>query len=618
MSDERQMKRGKVQSLYKYLPDEWIDFSVRGKYRRQYIAKVLRWNSEKVTDINQARLIRIVDGNINAFRKLGQDPRVPSVIGFPEHLTVENCAVLTPRVSDKERGIVAQISPLTFYCPKCYQVYQYKKESQIGNCKCSKCSTTLSQFRQIYFCKCGYATDKHPVSCKKHGYDSIKWDGKYTFHCTQCNEKIPMQAKCKVCGNLLLPKVALDQSQYFPFTTNMIDLIDKKLEDFVANTDYGKYITFAFWENKITREQFEEVITNGINNDPDEYNKAFQKCYDIFKTQLPDEQAKHFAKLTADQQCNTGYNLIVDEIKGILCATEKNINTNAEQILEYDKVKSLKNSVDLGKAIDVAKLLNTQAKPEIYKEIAERFGVNWIQACDKIPFVSSTYGYTRVKSEYEAGVQLHGYETDGQHNIFAAKMDTEGVLFEFDRVKILRWLLENQVITEEELPNLENEAEVKMWFVNNIQPDAIHTFNNIDITEAKITKYVYGLIHTLSHLLLRAAASIGGLGKDSLSEYIFPCVPAVLIYCQNSQGFSLGSLTNTFEASFDRWMNTAYNIAQKCLFDPICIERHKACSGCLYINEISCVHFNKDLDRSLVIGHMDKVTHKVVKGFWEE
>lgn len=47
MSSKQQMKRGKNQSLYKYLPETWIDFSVRGKERRQYIAKVLRWNSRE-------------------------------------------------------------------------------------------------------------------------------------------------------------------------------------------------------------------------------------------------------------------------------------------------------------------------------------------------------------------------------------------------------------------------------------------------------------------------------------------------------------------------------------------------------------------------------------------
>ena len=52
MSSKNQMKRGKNQSLYKYLPETWIDFSVRGKERKQYIAKVERWNGVKLEDVN--------------------------------------------------------------------------------------------------------------------------------------------------------------------------------------------------------------------------------------------------------------------------------------------------------------------------------------------------------------------------------------------------------------------------------------------------------------------------------------------------------------------------------------------------------------------------------------
>ena len=78
------------------------------------------------------------------------------------------------------------------------------------------------------------------------------------------------------------------------------------------------------------------------------------------------------------------------------------------------------------------------------------------------------------------------------------------------------------------------------------------------------------------------------------------------------------SLFNTFEAYFDKWMNKAYSNAQKCIFDPICIERQKACTGCLFVNEVSCQHFNKDLDRALVVGHVNRETQQKTTGFWEE
>ena len=154
--------------------------------------------------------------------------------------------------------------------------------------------------------------------------------------------------------------------------------------------------------------------------------------------------------------------------------------------------------------------------------------------------------------------------------------------------------------------SLNHEVDPSDILIRQIDPAAAPTF------------YVYSLIHTLSHLLIRSAAGLCGLDKNSISEYVLPGVPAVLVYCQNSQGFNLGALFNIFEAYFDKWIENAYNSAKKCIFDPVCIERYKACTGCLFLNEVSCQHFNHDLDRSLVIGSVDRANSTRYWGFWEE
>lgn len=330
--------------------------------------------------------------------------------------------------------------------------------------------------------------------------------------------------------------------------------------------------------------------------------------------------AAQAAEIAADQQCGNRFNDLVNDLKTKIFTGESDLSSIAERILEYDLVTKLDDVSDLASAVNVARLLNTNANPEQYAQIAEKFGIKSARVCDRIPFISCSYGYTRVESEWKEGVQLHALkeEKNGRKNIYATKLNTEGVLFEFDRKKIIQWLLVNGIINIEEAPDLNSEEEIKIWFLNNIKPSLIHPFSTIDETASKETYYVYRLIHSLSHLLIRAAADIGGLGKDSLSEYIFTGVPAVLIYCQNSQGFNLGSLFNTFEAYFDKWMNKAYASAQKCIFDPICIERQKACTGCLFVNEVSCQHFNKDLDRALVVGHVDRESQRKITGFWEE
>lgn len=623
MNKDRQMSRGKAQSLYKYLPEAWIDFSIRGKDRKQYIAKVDHWNSEKLDGINASRLIRTVNHAVQSYASQGNPgSKVPPVSGFGAELTPENCDVLTPKASDIERGIVAKISPLTFYCKNCKKVYQFSSEdSYAKHSRCVKCHTELTQFRQIYFCKCGFATDKHPVRCETHGYSEIYWDGEYNFTCRACQKKIPMQARCKTCGALLGAKVALDPSQFFTYSLSLIDLIDERLEQFIANTDYGKYIAIAYFLGKISRQQLDEVIDRGVTTDPERYNQEYQKNYQQLLSALGDENvAANAARIMTDKICGNEYTSIIEDIKGKLFATPENINRHAEMILERSMVMELKDHATLETAISVAQKLNTNANPEAFNDIARRFGIVNVRACDKIPFVSCSYGYTRVKSEYEDGVQLHALkeEKNGRKNIYATRMNTEGVLFEFDRRRIIEWMLANDFISEDPSLNLDSEEDVKLWFINHIRPEEIHPFSRLDEAIIPETAYVYRLIHSISHLLIRAAADIGGLGKDSLSEYIFPGIPAVLIYVQNSQGFNLGSLFNTFEAYFDKWVLRASKSAKKCVFDPICIERHKACTGCMFLNEVSCQHFNKDLDRSLIIGHIDKQTKKRVIGFWEE
>lgn len=627
MTFKPQMKRGKTQSLYKYLPEEWIDFAVRGKERKQYIAKVQRWNSEKLDGINAKRLIRTVNDSVRYFEKQCTKPGpVPPILGFGTELSKDNCDVLTPKASDEERGIIANVSPLTFYCKKCYKVYQYKSENynceEKHYCRNPKCNKEeLIQFRQIYFCKCGYATDKHNAYCREHGYKYIKWDGKYNFICTKCQKKIPMQVKCPVCGASLFPKAALDPSQFFPFSLNLIDLIDENLENFISQKDYGAYIVFAYWLGWIKKKELDDIIKNGIISNAEAYKKFYDQAFEIMSESFDAEEAAINADKYAKKKCGEGYDGIIEKVIAKIGPIDTNDKSNlAERILEYDLVTRLDDVSDLSSAVEVAKLLNTNANPEEYSKIAKRFAIESAMVCDRIPFVSCSYGYTRCESEWKEGVQLHAFkeEKNGRKNIYATKLNTEGVLFEINRKRIIEWLLANEMITIEDSPDLNSEEDIKLWFISHIKPSLIHPFTNIDRNASKETSYVYGLLHSLSHLLIRAAADIGGLGKDSLSEYIFPGIPAVLIYCQNSQGFNLGSLYNTFEAYFDKWMNKAYANAQKCIFDPICIERQKACTGCLFVNEVSCQHFNKDLDRSLVIGHINRETQHRTVGFWEE
>ena len=102
------MKRGKNQSLYKYLPETWIDFSVRGKERKQYIAKVERWNGVKLENVNAQRLIRTVNDAVQSFasQSTGGNPAVPPVLGFGAELDKPPLSLKTWQICNNRNWIL--------------------------------------------------------------------------------------------------------------------------------------------------------------------------------------------------------------------------------------------------------------------------------------------------------------------------------------------------------------------------------------------------------------------------------------------------------------------------------------------------------------------------------
>ena len=189
------MSRGVSQSLYKYLPESWIDFAARGDERHNYIAKVKRWNSVQLENVNRKRLLRIVNKRIKQFsdsvEKDGSS-NVKPTSGFGTGLSVENCRILEPKHNTDERGIVAQLDPVTFYCPKCNRVYQFNGKEGYDKLrgKCVKCKIELKQFRLVYYCKCGWSSSRQPVYCSTCGTNEhIRWSGEigdYNFRCSKC------------------------------------------------------------------------------------------------------------------------------------------------------------------------------------------------------------------------------------------------------------------------------------------------------------------------------------------------------------------------------------------------------------------------------------------------
>lgn len=622
---DNEMNRSVTQALYKYLPDAWIDFYVK-KTRSMYTAKVRNWNSEILTNINSHRLIEKVKSNICSFENVGGKL---DGFGLKEDISIDTYEVRTPRMGYNP-DIFAEVSPLTFYCSQCNKIQTLKESSDVKKYTIPKsrcCSKPLKQISLLYSCKCGWAGPVTTLPCKEHGFDNMKYNGKFGYTCLICNKSVQMIKKCPVCQETLYPKPALDSSHFITASLSTIDLINMKEEQLLSQEgkDAAKII-LGNWLGKISPDDYSSFINNGIprENDPlkiEEYERMFQM---LKNSGFPEEQAK----LAAHMSVYKGTDNVMRNIDDYFDVNIKieDIDICASNILEYYRVLNGEdNNNYISKLEDAERIsheLNTSNYSNKLDEITKKFGISNIQACGNVPFIFCSYGYTRKSNDPIAKKDLtlkaFPSESKTKKNFYAVKLNTEGILIEFDKKMILEWLVKNKFISEHDLPiDMNDETQLKEWFINGIKVSNIPTFSKINSILYPETSYVYNLLHSMSHALLKQAGELCGLDKNSLSEYIFPQVPAIFIYCQNSQGLSLGSLFNLFEAYLDRWLKMTLNSLEKCIFDPICIDRDRACTGCLYINEVSCIHFNKDLDRRYLIGHRDKATKERIYGFWE-
>jgi hypothetical protein len=626
--DKNTMRRGVHQALYKDLPGSWVNFTQSGG-GVTYAVQVERWNSVHLTGVNNKRLLRVTNQRVSDFKNKSPNGAL-SVVNFSSVINEENYHVLTPKVSEQERAIVTAVKPWAFVCNSCGRVrqyYSYDEFKRRAHEPCDVCGKHMTQLNWIRFCKCGYADGIFVPKCrnKEHGtkYMTRRGSG-LDFVCKKCGQKAAVPFYCPDCKSKLDIRPALDSSHYFPFTLSLIDLLDKRKDVFLDNEDdnRGEKVVVGQYLGLIPQDEYAEIISKGNVTQEDEFEAALQKEAEGLQLGGLDE-ATIAIVLDAKRRTNPG-GVIFDAIErvgqGLSLVSNDDIKPIAEEILEYDELVHAKITLSLEDAELDAELVNDGIKPD-YVGISKSLGFSNVQLCSGVPIVFAAYGYTRKEREPDDGVKLHGFTQEMEKkNIYATRLETEGVLFELDRRKILNWLLTNNLIKHNDLPQDMSDYGMKMWFLDRVRLDRITMFAPIDETDTYgvITKRVYSLIHSISHALINEASEICGLDKSSLSEYILPNIPAVFVYCSNTQGFNMGALCSAFQSHFDRWLKHAVERSKKCIFDPICIDKEKACAGCLFLNEVSCQHFNKDLDRGYLCGYFDKQKQEKLTGFWED
>lgn len=619
------MRRGEQQAMYRYLPGRWIDFYIKSS-RTSYAAYVRNWNSEPIEGVNTSRIKREV---WNRLKKM-----IGRTDGFAP-LDDENAwTVLRPKTGDTNSGIIAEVSPLFFICsnPACRKTRRFFNSNGFlrnyeSNIKCKSCGSPMIQNRMIYYCPCGWAGPAAPKPTCSCNNPQLIQKSTYDFYCSNCHQEAEFSVFCPKCKHQkLMPRNALENAQFYPHYLSLIDLVDEKRESFISENLEGSYLTLAYWLGLLSRDRYQTALQAKMNGSVvEDVDSKVEAVLEQMKAEypgMPEQLLRSMAeKMARSMDAMQNVRNAIDQAKALIPAsanTNDAVRAAALKILEFDTIEYAEPRRSLSEAAEIAVELNEIDVPERYEYAMKRAKFSRIQASGKVPFVTAVYGYTRKNNEVKDDTTLCAFtpERTAKSNIYATRMETEGVLFELDRLEVLRWLKRNNVISED--IDQMSDAEVKAWFMRSCDESLISSFGEIEEENSRqALTSVFELLHTISHQLIRQAAALSGLDKSSLSEYIFCNIPAIFIYCQSSQGSNLGAMFSAMEAQLSTWIETAMTEVDQCIFDPVCKNEKGACAGCLFLNDISCRYMNKHLDRRLLIGYTDS-QGRHLSGFWEE
>ena len=633
------MKRSKTQAVYRFLPEMWV--SEKGDSERAVSARIKNWNYIKMADIYE----EFIEGEIKRQIKLFGD-RGGDISAFDISPEAHSFSIVETACNEGIPDIIGEMSPLVFYCSSCGTVFDVRNPDAVDKYtwKCKECGKwAVKQLQMIYACECGHAQPiriPYVPGVREFKYRPNETQYKMFYKSGHTEKPAEFVQMCPICNTRLVPDNANSGRNYKPFTLRVINLVDQRSGQFYKKGLDAQKTIVSRWFGKIAPEDYEEILDN--------IELAFS---DVFKSdaqrQAIEQQVQglvdagvipqamfemavnNMLQNAPDNKSVERYVAACDDLFARRKAEDPQGYTEwlshfSFKLMQYDTLKYAKRIISLEDAIEHQLEMEFIDSPEEIHTLNNKLGINNMQVSCDIQIINCTYGYSRRVADPKNSnnrncrLKLNAYDRtrDGSANlVYGAKLDTEGILFEISQRKIIEWLYANKIITEEQLPDLDDEVSVKKWFAEYVHSDVISMFGEIDENE-KITKYVFALLHSISHAFMNAAGELSGLSSNSLTEIILVETASIFIYAQTSQGIPLGALSGMAETNYAYFLRKAFEESKNCVFDPICTERDQtACSACLIIPEISCNHFNAELGRKYLYS-IDGADAPTI-GFWE-
>ncbi len=554
------------------------------------------------------------------------------------------------------------LHPLVFACRNCGRIQYYQDLDRLIklnyqlSCRQCKHVGTLVQVPYTFIHECGRAdtifVPKHEPNHTIRMINRGRFQESY-WYCDTCKRPLTQPGKqglgfrrCS-CGKSMRGTTLQDPEVHFTHTLSLVNTDDKVLECAGENANLGESLLAGFLHlPAYRREEIEDLLAAVPSDD------AAQKQADEMRTILAatitdpaqlEATVQHLVAQVVSPQ-TAKQQALRDELQRLLGAQSPLVPKakTSRQLLEYLYVRDhpRMQATNLPTALQRAREHGdslAENRHEADRRTADDLGIANLQLIEGFPLLLAAVGYSRFKGSPSEGTKLRPFIAERPKiPLYTVSSTTEALLFELDPWREAAWLLENNLATAPSAP-FADEQGVRLWLLEQRQhflgrPDdqqgqvaqsdrAAHLTllpwekERGVLPADRVAATSFGLLHSLSHMLINAATAQVGFEPDSLAEYLFPVAGAGVIYASGHQEFTLGGIVSAFHLNLTYWLTSAYDLAQRCMYDPLCNVRGGACHACSYLR-FSCPHFNRTISRAFLTGGPVEGLDQPVVGYW--
>lgn len=510
------------------------------------------------------------------------------------------------------------VYPKTFICIKCGHIKNFSNNDDWEKfnpkkCENSFCNGKYKQATVVRFCeKCGLID---PISfyCKDHGKEHFRLIRKekdlpntWEVECTECKKtgKKPIPYRRFQCYHNDYGKILSNGPPYnykslilmegSISNSCVITTVDVPKTKYNALEGYLDYILLGLYLKRFDT-LFKDILPDGnvdlqkidlyfkLKNDPNLQDLIDSGMVNSQLTNVMDNLSNEIEKMKLEFDDfpleNINDYLL---IKGVFSEDSSNILSYPQYLESIDDINQ-KNLM-----------------MEDYENLKEEFSIDTVTYISDIRLISSAIGIIKGMNKFYENEFVPHFEpiwknkkNQDSFRAYAYPFETEGIIFDINKVKVVNWLINNGFITNKKVNN-ESEA---LKILLKIKQSSV-AYEKLRI-----------LLHTLSHILIKRSSLYTGLESDSCGELLFVNSAAFLIY--STSNINIGGFSFVFENSLFDWFKDVKLDVKDCVFDPSCIHETGSCFSCLFLPEFVCSEFNQHLDRDVLIGK-----NRYKSGFW--